>query len=132
MNLGSPGAPLSPMGHRLPKSALIRSGREIRDVMRRGTRRRTHLLDVFVLDSPELRPRLGFVVPKAGHKIVDRNQLKRRLREIGRTKALPSLFCIERKTDVLIRARRKAYDASWSELEGDLMAAVEGICSENS
>lgn len=132
MTLGSPGAPLSPVGHRLPKSALITSGREIRHVMRRGKRVRTQLLDVFVMDSPSLRPRLGFVVPKAGHQIVDRNRLKRRLREVGRMQALPTLFDRNRKMDVLIRARRRAYDASWTELDGDLMGVVEGLWSENS
>ena len=84
------------------------------------------------MDSPTLRPRLGFVVPKAGHRIVERNLLKRRLREVGRKRALLSLFGNERGIDVLVRTRRNAYAATWTELNRDLMGVVEGICSENS
>jgi RNase P protein component len=35
--------------------------------------------------------RVGFVVPKYGHSSVDRNRLKRRLRELVRTRLLPAL-----------------------------------------
>lgn len=121
---------MQPPGSRLPKTALITKGREIREVLRAGNRVRTASLDVFVRPSPLSRPRLGFVVPKAGHRIVDRNRLKRRLREIGRTGALSSLFGASANKDILIRTRRRAYDATWSELESELMGVVKGICSE--
>ena len=91
---------------------------------------RTSSLDVFVRTSPLARPRLGFVVPKGGHRIVERNRLKRRLREIGRTGALPSLFDASVNKDVLIRTRRSAYQAKWSELEEELMGVVGGLCSD--
>ena len=128
---GTPGGTI-PKGHRLPKSALVTRGREIREVLARGRRYRTRVLDIFVHESPLNRPRVGFVVPKAGHGIVERNRLKRRLREIGRTRALTSLFEAGRNDDVLIRTRPRAYDASREELEGEVMEVVEGICSRSS
>lgn len=41
--------------------------------------------------SPLPHARVGFVVPKYGHSSVDRNRLKRRLRELVRTRLLPAL-----------------------------------------
>ena len=61
-------------------------------------------------------PRLGIVVPKHHRKIVDRNRVKRRLREIVRTTLVPELARI----DLLIRARPEAYNSSFEELSGDV------------
>lgn len=59
---------------------------------------------------------MGFVVPKFTHSAVQRNQLKRRLRELARLRLLPMLPPI----DVVIRARREAYDASFAALTVDV------------
>lgn len=123
---------MPPPGQRLPRGALVTRGREIRALLRGGRRHRTRALDVFVGASPAGRPRLGIVVPKSGRRIVDRNRLKRRLREIGRTRVLPTLFAAGRREDVLVRARPQAYEATWAELESELMGVVEGICSRRS
>jgi ribonuclease P protein component len=63
-----------------------------------------------------LHPRVGIVVPKHRHKIVDRNRVKRRLRELVRTQLLPNLG----RTDLLIRAKPEAYDSSFRQLAEDL------------
>ena len=81
--------------------------------------------DVFFAASPESFPRLGLVVPKHRHTIVERNLVKRRLREIGRVEVLPRLRESGRAVDVLIRARSEAYDASFEELREQLVAWVE-------
>ena len=73
---------------------------------------------------------MGLVVPKLGHRIVDRNRLKRRLREIGRTALLPGLRRQGRHLDVLIRIRRAAYLAAYAELELAILTGVEAACSE--
>jgi ribonuclease P protein component len=65
------------------------------------------------------------VVPKHGRRIVDRNRLRRRIREIGRTRLLPHLAATGQALDVLIRARREAYDASFDELRRELVELVE-------
>jgi ribonuclease P protein component len=66
-------------------------------------------------------PRAGIVVPKHRHKIVERNRVKRRLRELVRITLLPGL----QGFDVLIRARPEAYDSSFAQLAGDVAAIGE-------
>jgi RNase P protein component len=60
-------------------------------VRQSGTRIRVEYLDVRAMPSALPHARVGFVVPKYGHTSVDRNRLKRRLRELVRTRLLPSL-----------------------------------------
>jgi ribonuclease P protein component len=117
---------------RLPRGARIRSSSEIRHLLARGLRRRTASLDVYVGTSPGARSRLGLIVPKHGRRIVDRNLLKRRLREIGRRRILPELDRAGVARDVLIRARERAYGVDFEALALEVEAAVEGLCSEKS
>jgi len=63
-----------------------------------------------------LHPRVGIVVPKHRRKIVERNKVKRRLREIVRTGVLQSLGSI----DLLIRAKPEAYGSTFQELAEDV------------
>ena len=69
------------------------------------------------------------MVPKHRREIVERNRLQRRLREIGRTVVLPRLWEAGRATDVLVRARREAYDAPYAVLEEELTRVTEELCS---
>ncbi len=84
---------------------------------------------MFVTDSPALRTRLAVVVPKHGRKIVERNRLKRWLRESGRLELLPR--CRDRgvELDVLIRARAAAYEAGFQQLRQEVRALAERLCS---
>ena len=140
MNPACRGEGPGPEGERLPKAALLRRSADIRNMFRRGTRRRTPTLDIYTLPSDsapsrgeaastEARPRLGLVVPKHGHHIVERNLVKRRLREIGRRHVMPCLFRMAPSIDLLVRARRDAYGAPYSQLEAELLGVVEGVCS---
>ncbi len=88
---------------------------------------KTPALHVYVL--PSSRPRMGCVVPKLGHGIVARNRLKRRLKEIGRRRVLVRLHEAKRNADILVRARRGAYGATYKQLEGELAGVVEAVCS---
>lgn len=121
-----------PSGFALPRSARVRSTKDIRALFVRGKRRRTDHLDVFFLTSPVSRPRWGMVVPKHGRDIVDRNRVRRRLREIGRTEVVPRLWEAGRPLDVLVRARREAYDAGYSALKKELTEVTEELCSGRS
>ncbi len=60
---------------------------------------------------------------------MERNKLKRRLREIGRRQILPLLDRSAAPRDVLLRARGRAYGLTFRELEEDVRAAVEALCS---
>ncbi|HEU0012135.1 MAG TPA: ribonuclease P protein component [Longimicrobium sp.] len=113
----------------LPRQARITSGDEIRTLFRRGKRSRTRHLDAFVSPSPASFPRLGVVVPKHKRRIVERNRLKRRLREAGRTVVLPGLGNRGAALDVLVRARPEAYAATYAELRDELAALTEELCS---
>lgn len=115
--------------HTLPRTARITGSDEIRTLFRRGKRRKTRHLDVFLGSSPVARSRLGLVIPKHRRNAVQRNRLKRRLREIGRTAILPVLDRSGLSLDVMIRARPEAYSASFAELRDELERIVEGICS---
>jgi ribonuclease P protein component len=115
--------------HALPRTARITASDEIRSLFRRGKRRKTRHLDAFVSPSPSAFPRLGVVVPKHKHRIVERNRVKRRLREIGRTVVLPALRNSGVMLDVLVRARPEAYDAAYDDLRAQLQALTEELCS---
>src|SRR5690606_7192325 len=78
-------APRSGSGNEsLPRARRITRSSEIRNLLRRGKRSRTAHLDVFDSPSPLAFARVGLVVPRHRRRIVDRNLLKRRLREILR------------------------------------------------
>lgn len=124
------GSPAPGSGEGLPRSVRIRRTKEIRALLDRGKRKRTRMVDVFLAPSPGPFSRLGLVVPKHGHGIVERNRLKRRLRELGRRRVLPGLRARAEAADVLIRARGAAYGASFEELTREVVAAVEALCSD--
>ena len=65
-------------------------------------------------DGPHAR--VGIIVPKYGHSSVDRNKVKRRLRELVRLHVLPVLPAI----DVVLRAAPKAYTRSFDELREEV------------
>jgi len=119
-------------GERFPPGARIRRSNDIRAMLERGKRKRTGVLEVFFAPSPASRSRLGLIVPKHGRRIVDRNRLKRRLREIGRRSVLPRLAGAGQAADILIRARRNAYEADFATLEREIHEAVEALCSPHS
>lgn len=60
---------------------------------------------------------MGLIVPRYQSTAVARNRLRRRLREIWRRE----LQAAQPSWDLLIRARREAYEASFEALRGELM-----------
>jgi ribonuclease P protein component len=61
---------------------------------------------------------MGLIVPKFQSTAVARNRLRRRLKEIWRRELQQE----QPAWDVLIRARREAYRASFAVLRGELLA----------
>jgi len=94
---------------------------EVRLVLREGKRIRTEHLELRVVASLLHHPRIGFVVPKHGRTIVERNRLKRRLREIVRLNVLKRIPCV----DMIVRAGPEAYSASFTSLEQELESGRE-------
>ena len=60
-------------------------------------------------------------MPRHGETAVGRNRLRRRIREIGRRYVLPEL---DVPTDVGIRARPAAYEATFEHLRLEIVAAL--------
>ena len=69
-------------------------------------------------DNPAGRPRLGLIVPRFQFTAVARNRLRRRLKELWRRElqgGLPAL-------DLVIRAKREGYGATFADLRSELLA----------
>ncbi len=92
---------------------------------------KTGLLDVRVAASPSscavlstsTCARVGVIVPKYKRSIVERNKLRRRLREIVRIRMLPVIpVC-----DVFIRAMPQAYTSSFESLVREIDGVIARI-----
>ena len=82
----------------------------------------SRLLDAKRLDSAAGHVRVAIVVPKFSFTIVRRNKLKRRLRELTRLHVLPR----QCSCDLVIRARREAYDATFD----GLLDEIQGLATQ--
>jgi len=99
-----------------PRANRVSRGPEIEQVRQEGKRVRTASMDVRAIASLGACARVGIIVPKYGHSSVDRNKVKRRLRELVRIHVLPVLPTI----DVVLRAAPKAYTRSFDELREEV------------
>ena len=70
------------------------------------------------MDNTTGHPRMGLIVPKFRSSAVARNRLRRRLREIWRVELRPH----QPAWDLVIRARREAYDAGFDALRNQMLA----------
>lgn len=131
MTEARPGAG-APGRFRLPPASRVVRTRDIQGLLRRGRRKKTSHLDVFFLSSEEEGPRVGLIVPKHRRRVVDRNRVKRRLRELSRREVLPRLRDGGVHLDLLIRARREAYETSYRQLRRELLEVTEELCSGRS
>ena len=69
-------------------------------------------------DNMTGHPRMGLIVPRFQASAVARNRLRRRLKELWRLE----LQAHQPAWDLVIRARREAYAASFEQLRGELLA----------
>ncbi len=106
-------------GRRYPRARRVTRGADL-DALRQGGRRvRTAHLDVRVAPGPA-PARVGIIVPKHRHGSVERNRVKRRLRELARLHLLPAVP----SGAVLLRARPEAYRATFAALARDVERAL--------
>lgn len=82
-------------------------------------------MDVRAVASLRLFARVGFVIPRYKHSAVDRNRLKRRLRELVRLELLPTL----RPMDVVLRVTPVAYTRDFELLRGELLQAAKQLAT---
>ncbi len=105
---------------RFPRRARIRSTKDILALLRHGRLLKAGALDLYLLENTVGRPRVGIIVPKHGHRNVERNRLKRRIREIVRRDWLARHWTEGASADLLVRARSSAYELSQAELAATL------------
>lgn len=101
----------------------ITRGSDLTACWEAGRRRRTEHLDLAWRHSSLGHVRLGLIVPRHQSSAVARNRLRRRLREILRRDLLGNLPAV----DLVIRAKRSAYTASFAVLRAELTGAVETL-----
>ena len=85
-------------------------------VRREGKRVRTSALEIRTIASLRRQGRVGLIVPRHQHSAVERNRLKRRLREIVRGAWVEPAVV----RDVVVRATPAAYRASFTALQTEL------------
>jgi ribonuclease P protein component len=83
-------------------------------------------LEARVVASARSHPRVGFIVPRYKHTAVDRNRLKRRLRELVRRRLLAELAELP-AVDLVIRAKPCAYDCSFVSLAAQIETLRDAV-----
>lgn len=61
--------------------------------------------------------RLGIIVPLYSHKVVERNRLKRIVREVMRRFVMPEMI---EPYDIVVKAKRNAYEADYKSIQLEL------------
>ncbi len=141
-----PSTALAPESRRFPRSHRLTREAELQAVRREGKRIRTGVLEVRILASPLRHSRVGLIVPKYRHGSVERNRVKRRLRELARLELLPALARAQsagggeqapgqagghaaggHAMDAVIRALPTAYDATFDRLALDMARVVREL-----
>ena len=116
-------APESLTGERYPRRVRLARGSELTACWEEGRRLRTSHLDLAWRPNPMGHPRLAVVVPRFQFTAVARNRLRRRVKEILRRDALPSLPAV----DVVVRPKRTAYAVSFATLRAELADLVSRV-----
>lgn len=93
---------------------------------RTGKRIRSGDIDVRVAVSPFSYPRVGIVVPRYRHSIVERNRLRRRLRELVRLELFPVLG----PADVVLFATPASYERTFAALRADIRGLASRLTLE--
>jgi ribonuclease P protein component len=84
---------------------------------------RRRAFDLVFLDTNVTMFRVAIVVPLMGRRAVDRNRLKRRIREVlGRMGVLGKAH-----GDLVVRARRAAYDLDYREITEELNGMMSSL-----
>ncbi len=68
-------------------------------------------------------------MPRYGRTTVQRNRVRRRLREIARRDWLPLAFRSGARLDLILKAKPSAYDRSLGKLRGAIAGRLEELCS---
>jgi ribonuclease P protein component len=110
--------------HGFPRSARILQHAEFDRVYKLGKRHfGAHMTAFYLLRDGGEGMRVGFTVSKKLGGAVDRNRMRRRLREAVRLHGLPA----EIKADVVINPKRSSLTAEFGEIEAAIQKAFEVV-----
>jgi ribonuclease P protein component len=109
--------------HGFPKSAHLLRPADFRKVYDEGRRRNLDWLVVFSLTTGDRPSRVGFTVPAAFGPAVDRNRVKRVLREAVRK----SLAELGSGWDIVMNPRRKTLDLDTAAIERAIGELFQGF-----
>jgi ribonuclease P protein component len=109
------------MSESFPPAERLRKRSEFLTVQSRGTKLATPNLLLFVMSGSAFQTRIGITASKKVGKAVERNRIKRRLRELYRRNKC--LF--PEGKDIVIVARRSALAASHQQLLMELRKALQ-------
>jgi ribonuclease P protein component len=99
-----------------PQFLAVRKGET-----RRG---RTFLLEVLDRQQPDEAPRVGFTVTKKHGNAVERNRMRRRLKEAVRHSAA---FAMKNGHDYVIVARREVLKTPFADMTAQLIERIESL-----
>lgn len=106
----------------LAKEGRITTSRDFRRVYRYGNKKSGRFLKLYYLVNKYGNTRFGYSISKKVGKAVIRNRLKRRLRAICQQ----HLAFFQPGIDVVLVARERAVDASYGELEKEVLNLARG------
>ncbi|MBS1877217.1 MAG: ribonuclease P protein component [Acidobacteria bacterium] len=119
-----PAEPRSAASGGFPKSSRILKSGDFRRVYDQGIRFSTRLFTAFCLDIADpgraTGPRIGFTVPRAVGKSVQRNRIRRRMREAWRAE----VCAVAPQWDVVLNPRRTVLDAPFDDLRNEVRKLV--------
>jgi ribonuclease P protein component len=103
-----------------PGLSKLKNSVEFQSVYKGGARKDSRSFVVFVLANGLDHSRVGLTTPRKLGRAVQRNQIRRRIREILRS-AWPS---VPRGVDIVVNPRRSASEREFAELKTELLSLL--------
>jgi ribonuclease P protein component len=117
-------ASTEPGNLQFPRSARLLKRADFQRVYQHGRRHFGRHMTVFFLSNPgERGARIGFTVSRALGGSVQRNRIRRRLREVARLHRAKLCGGV----DLVVNPKRSALKAKYEQLSGELAAAFEFV-----
>jgi ribonuclease P protein component len=110
-------APAERRGRAFPKQLRLLRRVDFRRVYEKGQRRSASLCTVFLCSNGLGHSRLGITIPARVAKAVERNRIKRRLREVFRL----NRSVLPKGWDVVVNPRAQAAEAAFAKLEREFL-----------
>ena len=120
---------LQPIRHRLSRKQRLTAAKLLQETFEQNRRCAGHLMVMWLRSGADASLRLGVVAGRTIGGAVQRNRAKRRLREAFRL----NRHRLRDKYDIVLMARNKLIQASWDEVQAELIELADkaGILISN-